>query len=134
MNFDVLLTRPSRISYQVADQATSQDEHAQGSLATPKETDTPSSTATNATKSSRQRKRSESGSRQMGAGSKIMNVFTQFYSRDIDQVESSEESRPFEHGEALKVAEEVGSDMKGRMESKIMSMWHNVKYGNIRII
>lgn len=37
---------------------------------------------------------------------------------------------PSAAGAAASAAEESFPEIKGRVESKLMSMWHNVKYGN----
>lgn len=58
--------------------------------------------------------------------SRFMNAFAQFYGNDEDITTAA-------NSEASKVQQRSYDDsfpeIKGRVESKLMSMWHNVKYG-----
>lgn len=75
--------------------------------------------------------------RKISSSSKFMNAFSQFYSADHSSADTSN-TEDNNHSTSLgdnanKVQQRSYDDsfpeIKGRVESKLMSMWHNVKYG-----
>lgn len=64
-------------------------------------------------------------SRSRGASSRLISAFTQFYGNE-ESAEGQPSQRTAAAGAAAAATDE---SFQGRMESKIMSMWHNVKYG-----
>lgn len=56
-----------------------------------------------------------------------MAAFSQFYgNEDVEDVDSPGNTRA---QQVQKTGDESFPEIKGRVESKLMSMWHNVKYG-----
>ncbi|XP_037029682.1 cysteine protease ATG4D [Bradysia coprophila] len=61
------------------------------------------------------------------SSSRFMAAFSQFYgNEDVEDVDSPGNTRA---QQVQKTGDESFPEIKGRVESKLMSMWHNVKYG-----
>lgn len=74
--------------------------------------------------------------RKISSSSKFMNAFSQFYGADnsaADNANTEDHNHSSPGDSANKVQQRSYDDsfpeIKGRVESKLMSMWHNVKYG-----
>lgn len=116
MSYDVLLTRPGPGRFTFNPNATVQKE----SIQTQQPKDGHQSTHTSPKKESGTPARKISSSRFMAA-------FSQFYgNEDVDDADSPGSSRT---QQLQKPGDESFPEIKGRVESKLMSMWHNVKYG-----
>lgn len=74
--------------------------------------------------------------------SRSLNPFTQFvqfYTNDDDQQQTSQNATAgagscTHKSQPTRSNEESFPEIKGRVESKLMSMWHNVKYGKLSYI
>lgn len=61
--------------------------------------------------------------------SRFMSAFTQFYGNDDEIGETITSTTNNVPTKSSSTADESFPEIKGRVESKLMSMWHNVKYG-----
>lgn len=126
MSYDVLLTRPgpgrftfnpnapvSKETNQTQQQQQQQVKNEQQQNTSPKrESASTTTTGTPARKIS---------------SSRFMAAFSQFYgNEDADDGDSPANTRA---QQVQKPGDESFPEIKGRVESKLMSMWHNVKYG-----
>lgn len=119
MSYDVLLTRPGPGRFTFNPNASVQKETNQTQQQQPK--DGHQSTHTSP-------KRGESGTpARKISSSRFMAAFSQFYgNEDVEDVDSPGNTRT---QQLQKPGDESFPEIKGRVESKLMSMWHNVKYG-----
>lgn len=75
--------------------------------------------------------------RKISSSSKFMNAFSQFYSADNSSADTANTEDTNHSAAPGNIANKVQQrsyddsfpEIKGRVESKLMSMWHNVKYG-----
>lgn len=75
--------------------------------------------------------------RKISSSSKFMNAFSQFYGADNSTSDTANTENTNHSTSAADSANKVQQrsyddsfpEIKGRVESKLMSMWHNVKYG-----
>lgn len=75
--------------------------------------------------------------RKISSSSKFMNAFSQFYGADNSSADTSnteDTSHSISPSDTANKVQQRSYDdsfpeIKGRVESKLMSMWHNVKYG-----
>lgn len=71
--------------------------------------------------------------RKISSSSKFMNAFSQFYGAD-NSANTDDNNHSRSTGDTANKVQQRSYDdsfpeIKGRVESKLMSMWHNVKYG-----
>lgn len=121
MSYDVLLTRPGRYTFPNENNQTQQQQQQQQLAPAPKDERSQSAHTSP--------KRDVPAVRKISS-SKFMAAFSQFYGNEEtvdDAVDSpAGATRP---QQVQKPGDESFPEIKGRVESKLMSMWHNVKYG-----
>lgn len=120
MSYDVLLTRPGPGRFTFNPNASVQKENNQTQQQQPK--DGQQSTHTSPKKESGTPARKISSSRFMAA-------FSQFYGNE--EVEDGDSPGNSRAQQVQRPGDESFPEIKGRVESKLMSMWHNVKYGEL---
>lgn len=119
MSYDVLLTRPGPGRFTFNPNASVQKDNNQTQQQQPIK-DGHQSAHTSPKRESGTPARKISSSRFMAA-------FSQFYgNEDVEDVDSPSNTRA---QQVQKPGDESFPEIKGRVESKLMSMWHNVKYG-----
>ncbi len=125
MSYDVLLTRPGpgRFTFNPNAPVSNQTQQQQ------KPTNPPTKDGTQSTHTSPKREQSGTPARKISS-SRFMAAFSQFYgNEEVEDVDSPANTRV---QPVQKPGDESFPEIKGRVESKLMSMWHNVKYGEYR--
>lgn len=120
MSYDVLLTRPGPGRFTFNPNASSVQKDSSQAQHQQQPKDGQPNTNTSPKRESGTPARKISSSRFMAA-------FSQFYgNEDVEDVDSPGNTRA---QQVQKTGDESFPEIKGRVESKLMSMWHNVKYG-----
>lgn len=123
MSYDVLLTRPGPGRFTFNPNASVQKENGQQQQQQPKDGPPPCSSSQNTSP-----KRDAGTPARKISSSRFMAAFSQFYgNEDVEDVDSPGNTRAQQVQKAT--GDESFPEIKGRVESKLMSMWHNVKYG-----
>lgn len=121
MSYDVLLTRPGPGRFTFNPNASVPKETSQTQQQQPQSKDGISSQTS-------PKKESGTPARKISS-SRFMAAFSQFYgNEDVEDVDSPTNTRA---QQVQKPGDESFPEIKGRVESKLMSMWHNVKYGEL---
>lgn len=121
MSYDVLLTRPGPGRFTFNPNASVQKESHQTQPQPPK--DGPQGSQNISPK-----RESGTPARKISS-SRFMAAFSQFYGNEgVEDVDSPGNTRA---QQVQKPGDESFPEIKGRVESKLMSMWHNVKYGEL---